>query len=109
MAQDPSKAAKKEFRIENLDVSVTLRRLRVVDKVEVGLRQSALLRGAIATTLNPEAQELSYLLSCLKVAAVDKPDDFSFDDLDEEDLVNLWKEWDEWTKSFRNTRPANVE
>jgi hypothetical protein len=109
MAQDPSKATKKEFRIEALDTSVTLRRLRVVDKVEVGLKQSALLRGAIATTLNPEAQEFSYLLSCLKVALVEGPEGFSFDDLDEEDLVNVWREWDEWTKSFRKPQPAVVE
>ncbi len=104
---DPSKAIKKEFFVPDIEEPVILRKLRAIDKVEVGIQQSALVRGVPSATLNPEAQEFSYMLALLNVALV-SPEGFSFGDLDEFDLVDLWKAWDKWTRSFREARTGGT-
>jgi hypothetical protein len=101
--QDPSKAVKNTFNVGGYDEPVVLRRLRAIDKVEVGIQQSALVRGLPASSLNSEAQEFSYMLALLSVALV-SPEDFSLADLDDFDLIDLWKEWDDWSRSFREAR-----
>jgi hypothetical protein len=96
------------FRLQNLDRAITLRRLRAMDKIEVGLQQSLLLRAQSLGSLNGETQEYSYMFACLKVALVE-PRDFAFTELDDDDLIELWKEWSEFNTSFRKPQPANVE
>lgn len=98
----------KVFRVEALDQAVTLRRLRAIDKIEVGLQQSLLVRGAVITALNAEAQDVSYMLAMLKVALVE-PRDFPFDELDSEDLIELWRGWNEFNQSFRKPKSEPVE
>lgn len=91
------------IRVDSLDRSVTLRRLRAMDKVEVGIRQAAMLRGVNPTNINEEAQGFSYMLCNLMVALVE-PSDFPFHELEDDDLLKLWKEWTDWGSSFRKAQ-----
>lgn len=107
-AEFSPKVTQKTFRVDSLDAAVTLRRLRAMDKIEVGLQQSLLLRGHKIDMLNGEAVDLSYMIATLRVALVE-PRDFPFDELDDDGFIQLWKEWDEFSKSFRKPEPGTVE
>jgi hypothetical protein len=114
MAFDLTKLDRKSFPddpalAEALGVGFVLRRSRALDKIEVGTRQLAMLRGMSVGAVNQDASELAYMIAALATVMI-SPKEFEWDAVgDDDDIRELYAEWVKWNASFRRVRAGESE
>lgn len=78
--------------------SFKFKRLNLKEKLAAAVKSSDYKEGK---NLSIRFENVAYCLAVLETAAISRPNNFNFDDIEEETLFDLYDHYDKWVDSFR--------